>query len=101
MKKCSLVIKWDREAWDQLQQLYEYIAEDSQMNALKVRHDIVEKVDSIVSDPLRYGADKFKKQNDGTYRYFELHHYRIAFRITKEEVKILPVRSTYQEPLLY
>ena len=101
MSQPSLMIKWDRTTWAQLQQLYEYIFENSPKNAKKVRQEIVEMVDCIPSNPLRHGKDKFKKNNDGTYRYFELHHYRIAFRITDEEIKILRVRSTHQEPLLY
>jgi hypothetical protein len=52
-------------------------------------------------NPERHGLDKLRINNDGTYRYFEIHHYRVAFRIYKNHVRILRVRNTYQEPFEY
>jgi hypothetical protein len=34
-------------------------------------------------NPEIYGPDKYKTDNDGSYRTFEKHHYRIAYRFSK------------------
>ncbi|MBP6455501.1 MAG: type II toxin-antitoxin system RelE/ParE family toxin [Chitinophagaceae bacterium] len=101
MTKEEFIIKWDKQAWVQLQNVYEYISKNSLQNANKVRLEIIAKVDSILKVPTSFGEDKYKKNNDGSYRYFEIYTYRIAFRILKNQILILRVRSTYQEPLEY
>ena len=61
----------------------------------------VKRTKKLDVNPERFGLDKYKKNNDGTYRYFEIYRYRIAFRIYKTYIRILRVRSTDQEPLVY
>jgi len=97
----SLIIKWDEEAWLGLQKALEFIKEKSFRNAEKVSDEILKKISTIPEYPTKFGLDKLKNNNDGSYRYFELHHLRIAFRITEKEIKILRIRSTHQEPLSY
>jgi plasmid stabilization system protein ParE len=45
--------------------------------------------------------DKFKLNNTGNYRAYEIYSYRIAYRILKDKVRILRVRHTSREPLKY
>ena len=94
-------IHWDKIAWNQLQELHKYISKKSLQNANRVRLEILEKVNKIPSQPTRFGLDNYKNNNDGTYRYFELYHQRIAFRVNAKVIKIMMVRSTYQEPTKY
>ena len=101
MENKQLKIKWDKLAWIQLVSAYEHIKEDSEQNAQKVRTDIITKIKEIPNHPSKYRVDKYKNNNDGSYKYFEIYHYRIAFRITEEVVKIMRIRSTHQEPLGY
>lgn len=96
-----LPIVWDNEALKQLKEAYEKILEDSYQGAVKVRNDIFDAVERIAEHPYRYPADKFKKNNLGNYRAFELHHYRIAYKITPENIQILRIRHTKREPLNY
>jgi plasmid stabilization system protein ParE len=78
-----------------------YIRKDSYQNAIKVRYDIVAMPDSLSVNPERFPPDKFKTNNDGTYRAFELHRYRISYVIFKELVLIVRLRHTAMSPLLY
>ncbi len=43
-------------------------------------------------------ADKYKTGNDGSYRAFELHYYRVSYRIMNYEIKIVRVRHTSMIP---
>lgn len=45
--------------------------------------------------------DKFKKNNPGNYRAFEKYSYRIAYKHTATEIRILRVRHVKQEPKEY
>jgi len=96
-----MVTRWSRIAESQLKKAFEYIRKDSYQNAIKVRQDIVAMSESLSVNPERFPPDKFKMNNDGSYRAFELHHYRISYVILKEVVLIVRLRHTAMSPLLY
>ena len=48
-----------------------------------------------------YPLDKYRKNNDGSIRAFEKYSYRVAYQITKTEIRILRIRHTGREPLSY
>lgn len=94
-------VVWNESTRKQIRKIYDYISQDSILNARKVVLEIMNAVDELQFNPERFGEDKFKKMNDGSYRYFELFSYRIAFKIHNKQVRILRIRSTYQEPKEY
>jgi plasmid stabilization system protein ParE len=94
-------VVWDEPARNQLRSAFEYIRQDSLANAQKVRDDIITATRALSKFPERYPLDKNKDDNDGTYRAFEKHKYRIAYRVLPGVIKILRVRNTRQEPMGY
>ena len=96
-----MVTRWSRGAELQLQKAFLFIRKDSYQNAIKVRYDIVMMSESLSVNPERFPTDKFKINNDGSYRAVELHRYRISFVILKEVVLIVRLRHTTRSPLLY
>lgn len=70
------------DAIKQLKEVYKYIAKESALNARKVRNDIVSDTRKIPSNPYRHNPDKYKPNNDGIYRAFEKHRYRISLSRT-------------------
>ena len=94
-------VVWSDEAKQELKAAWKYIREDSPQNADKVRDDIVNATRTLPSYPERFAPDKFKTGNDGTYRAFEKHRYRVAYRILETEIQILRVRHTSREPETY
>jgi hypothetical protein len=50
-------------------------------NAVKVRQTIINSILSLPENPEKYPLDKYKTNNDGTWRAFEIYHYRIWYRI--------------------
>ncbi len=95
------VIKWDLQAREELKRIVVYIGKDSAQNAQKVKEEIIDIIRSLPQHPLRFPPDKFKDDNDGTYRAFVKHKYRIAYRVEDAAILILRVRSDKQEPLPY
>ena len=94
-------VLWSIEAKKQLKDAYEYIREDSLQNAIKVRKEIVESVRNLPQHPEKYNPDKYKYSNDGSYRAFERHRYRISYRVLENEIRILRIRHTSMESLEY
>ena len=51
--------------------------------------------------PEKFPLDKYKINNDGSYRAFEKHRYRVAYRVLETEIKIITIRHTSMEPIEY
>ncbi len=92
---------WPRSVQNQLTKAYQYILKDSFQNAEKVKEDILTSTRKLARNPEIYPLDKYRKNNDGTFRAYELHHYRIAYRITEKQIIIVRLRHTKLEPRLY
>ncbi len=94
-------IVWRKLALLQLKEAFDYIKKDSLQSAENVRNAIFSATDNLKYNPEIHPLDKYRKNNDGTFRAFEIYSYRIAYQITKSEIRILRVRHTKQEPLGY
>lgn len=98
MVKKQYEVVWTKRSQQQMKAAYNYINEDSPQNAIKVVEDIVIAVNKAISNPEFYSPDKYKINNDGSYRAFEKHRYRIVYRFTKNIIRVLRVRHTKMEP---
>jgi len=99
VKKRKLI--WPYNPKHQLREAYNYIKKDSLKNADKVRQAIVSATLDLPDHPNKHAADKYKMNNDGTFRAFELYHYRITYQVTVSEIVIVRVRHTGMEPFTY
>ena len=96
-----MVTLWSKKAKLQLQKVFDFIKQDSLQNAVKVRDEIIDVTIDITNYPERYALDKYKTTNDGSYRAFEIHRYRISYRVTMDTIRIVRVRHTSRSPLNY
>lgn len=94
-------VVWSDEAKAELKSIYKYILQDSPKNATKVRSDVVDITRKLSLNPDQHAPDKYKLNNDGSYRAFEKHKYRVVYRIRENEIRVLRVRHTKMEPLEY
>jgi plasmid stabilization system protein ParE len=97
----KLLVVWGKSAEMSLKKAYLYINEDSPKNAEKVKNDIFESTRSLAKQPEKHPLDKFKKPNNRNYRVFEIHSYRIAYKITENTIRTLRLRHVKQEPKMY
>ena len=97
----SLTIKWNRHAIEQFDHAIAFIENDSPVNAEKFKTDILYKIDRLLKNPEKYSPDKYKVNNDGSFRAFELHRYRISYRYRKDEIRIIRIRHTKMNPMNY
>lgn len=94
-------VKWPSGSQHQLEKAYRYILLDSNQNAEKVRADILASTRRLAANPEMYPPDKYRKNNDGSFRAYEIYRYRIAYRITEKEIIITRIRHTSMEPKQY
>src|SRR5688572_19125985 len=92
---------WTKRSQKQMRQVFKHISKDSPKNAAKVVQEIADAVYKAIQNPEVYGPDKYKTDNDGSYRALEKHHYRVAYRFSKNIIRVLRVRHTSMEPLEY
>ena len=94
-------ILWSKTAVKQFETAIKYIIADSIVNAEKVSADILKQIVKAAKNPEGFPPDKYKQNNNGSYRAFEKHRYRIVYRFTDNSVQILRVRHTAKEPKKY
>ena len=96
-----LLIKWNKRAFNQLIIAVEYIELDSVKNSEKIKNKILLAIDSLMIHPEKFARDKYKKNNDGSFRAFEIYHYRVSYRFSKNEIRIIRIRHTKRNPKNY
>lgn len=99
MKK-KIPIYWDGEAKLYFKQVIHYIKQDSPQGAKIVKEAILKEIASITTDPEIYEIDKFKLENDGSYRAATVFSYRLSYRILPNYIYILRLRHTSQNPII-
>ena len=68
-----------------LKKPYKYIQKDSFENARKVKSGILNSIEELSKHPLKHPPDKYKRDNDLTFRAYELFSYRITYQVSDAE----------------
>lgn len=101
MVKSKLKIVVDNEAKLQLRKAYNYIKKESVQGAEKVRSEILASIKELMKNPKRHGPDKYRLNNDGSYRAYEIYKYRITYHVSADQITIIRIRHTKMNPLEY
>jgi len=96
-------IIWTRIAIDNLDHIYEYIFNTSKSKFIagKVIDQIYNSASMLCGNYEIYRLDAYKSLNDGSYRAYEIFHYRISYKVSTDEIFILSVKHTSMNPKLY
>ncbi|WP_194974477.1 type II toxin-antitoxin system RelE/ParE family toxin [Aquiflexum lacus] len=94
-------IIWEEHALKLFAKAIKRISKDSVQQAEMVEKAILEKIEELLNHPEKYPPDKFKLHNDGIFRAFETHSYRISYKFNDQEIRILRIRHIRQSPKLY
>jgi plasmid stabilization system protein ParE len=97
----SLQIKWNKNALLRFDNAIKRIEQNSPQNAEKVKKEILLTIDSLLQHPEKFNPDKYKSNNDGSFRAFELYRYRISYRLKANDIRITRIRHTGMNPLEY
>ena len=96
-------IIWASDALEQLEDIHFYILFESKSIHIadKVIDKIFESTEILKTSPEIYKLDSKKTNNDGSFRAFEEFKYRVVYKITEDQIRILRVRHTSREPIEY
>ena len=92
-------IQWDNSAINSFRAAIRFIRNDSIKNAEKVKKEILAKINGLKDHPEKYPLDKYMLINDGVFRAFELHHFRVRYAVTIDKIIIIQIRHTSMLPL--
>ncbi len=93
---------WDKEALNDFKIIYSFLKTGDNLDyANEVKKAILKTAKELVKNPFIFEQDRFKFDNDGSFRAFEEFKYRVAYKITEVQIRILRVRHTSREPLEY
>jgi len=91
-------IVWDSKAKADFRKQIIHIKENSPSAADQVLTGILDIIDSLAKHPERYSLDRFKEENDGSYRAFEYKSIRVSYRHTETQIRILLIRHVRMKP---
>lgn len=96
-------IVWSRTSIKQLEKIHEFVYKETHSLIISdnLVNGILDATMVLINQPDLYPIDKYRIQNNGSYRAFEVFNYRIAYREFKHTIRILQVRHTSRKPLNY
>lgn len=94
-------IVWRKSAKLYLEKAIDYIRDDSPKNADTIANAIIATVEKAARFPERFPPDKYRLNNPGSFKAFEIYSFRISFYCNSEIVRIVRVRHTKQKPINY
>jgi plasmid stabilization system protein ParE len=92
---------WPLHTQNQLAKAYNYILQHSWQNAEKIKAEILASTRKLQSYPEMYPPDKYRQNNDGSFRAYELHHFRISYQVKDASIIIVRIRHTSMKPKKY
>ena len=97
-KKSKLPIRWDKQAKENLDNIYDYIAKDSVVAARNVKKELVKLAHSLNDFPEKFSVEEFLASEPENYRSVSKWSYKIVYEITDEYIIIVDVFHTSQHP---
>ena len=95
-------VVWDNFAVNEFKIAYKFFMQSiMKVFANNFKTEIIDATKNLAIFSEMFKIDRFKIDNDGSFQAFELFNYRIAYRITEKQIRILRMRHTSREPLQY
>jgi len=98
VKKKGLPIRWDNKAKENLDRIYDFIAEDSVSAARYVKKNLVKLAHSLNDFPEKYSREEYLTNEPENYRTVSKWSYKIIYEVTDECLIIADVFHTSQHP---
>ncbi|MGV3767843.1 MAG: type II toxin-antitoxin system RelE/ParE family toxin [Chitinophagaceae bacterium] len=91
----------EKEVTESLREIYNFVRPYSEQYAEKIRDIILDSIKQLQQYPEKYPPDKYKYDNDGAYRAYEIYSYRITYVIVENEIWVIRIRHTKMRPFSY
>jgi plasmid stabilization system protein ParE len=98
VKNSKLPIRWDKQAKENLDNIYKYIAEDSVTAARNVKKALIKLAHSLNDFPEKFSVEEFLASEPENYRSVSKWSYKIIYEVTENYIIIVDVFHTSQYP---
>lgn len=98
VKKKKLAIRWDRLAKENLDAIFDYIAEDSVPAARMVKKELVKLTHGLNNFPEKFSIEEYLVNESENYHSVSKWSYKIIYEITDECIIIADIFHTSQHP---
>ena len=98
VRKGKLPIRWDRQAKENLDKIYEYITKDSVSAARNVKKELVKLAHSLNDFPGKFSVEEFLASEPENYRSVSKWSYKIIYEVTDSYIIIVDIFHTSQHP---
>ena len=93
-----LPVLWDKCAKESLDQIIDYIHQDSPQNARKVKQELIKLCGSLNFYPEKYSKEEFLIDEPENYRSVCKWNFKIIYEVTFDAIIIVDIFSTHQNP---
>jgi plasmid stabilization system protein ParE len=100
-KKKIKNIVWSKNATIQYYQILEYLTKEAPEAINIVGNALLDMIESLALEYNNYPPDRFKKNNDGTFKAALVFNYKVSYQISDKDIYILRIRHTSREPMNY
>jgi plasmid stabilization system protein ParE len=94
----KLPVRWSPKAIQRLDNIYEYIAKDSESAAKYVKKSLIQLGGSLGHFPEKYSREEYLIDEPQNYRSVSKWRYKIIYEVTDEYINIITVFNTSQNP---
>ena len=101
VRKQVYKVIWEDAALNYLSAQLEFVSKSSEDAPGIIKKAIIKKLQAAKRNPFIFESDKYKIENDGSYKAFVVFSYRISYRIKESTIRIIRIRHTSQDPLIY
>ena len=81
--------------------IHDYILKTSFQNAEKVTSELLFSTKKLADHPEIHPPDKYKKNNKGNFRAYELHRYKVSYHVADKQITMTRIRHTKRNPKEY
>jgi len=99
-KKIKIIV-WSKNAANQYYEILEFIEDEAPQALPIVGNALMDAIEDLAAQYNSHPPDRFKNNNNGTYKAALVYSYRISYQVTETAVYILRIRHTSREPLNY
>jgi plasmid stabilization system protein ParE len=94
-------VVWSKSSEKELKRAFDFISLDSEINAKKIAETFVKMTLDLANHPTKHPLDKYKINNQGNWRAFEKFNFRLSYRVTSTQIRIVRLRHTSRNPKIY
>jgi plasmid stabilization system protein ParE len=92
-------IFWDVKADEALDEIYDfYLKNYSKKTAMKVRREIIDKIEVLIEQPEIYPIEPLLKKIPSNLRYILVRHFKVIYEFTGQEIFILHIFNINKNP---